>query len=54
MLSGRLVLELDDGATTEVGPGDAVIQNATRHAWRNPFDQPATFHAVSIGVTPQS
>jgi mannose-6-phosphate isomerase-like protein (cupin superfamily) len=39
VLSGRVVLELDDGATVELGPGDTVVQNGTRHAWRNPFDE---------------
>lgn len=54
VLSGRVLLELDNGATTEIGPGDVVVQNGTRHAWRNPFDTPAVLHAVSIGVTPQA
>jgi hypothetical protein len=39
VVSGRCVLELDDGATVELGPGDTVVQNGTRHAWRNPFDE---------------
>ena len=52
VLSGRVVLELDDGATVELGPGDTVVQNGTRHAWRNPFDEPATLVVVLIGATP--
>jgi mannose-6-phosphate isomerase-like protein (cupin superfamily) len=51
VLSGRVVLELDDGATVELGPGDTVVQNGTRHAWRNPFDVPATLLVVLIGAT---
>ncbi|HLM29683.1 MAG TPA: cupin domain-containing protein, partial [Acidimicrobiales bacterium] len=51
VLSGRVVLELDDGATVELGPGDTVVQNGTRHAWRNPFDEPATLVVVLIGAT---
>ena len=51
-MSGRVVLELDDGATVELGPGDTVVQNGTRHAWRNPFDEPATLVVVLIGATP--
>jgi mannose-6-phosphate isomerase-like protein (cupin superfamily) len=39
VISGRVVLELDDGATRELGPGDTVIQNGTRHAWRNPSQE---------------
>lgn len=51
VLSGRIVLELDDGETAELGPGDTVVQNGTRHAWRNPFDEPATLLVVLIGAT---
>jgi hypothetical protein len=50
VVSGRVVLELDDGATVELGPGDTVVQNGTRHAWRNPFDTPATLVVVLIGA----
>lgn len=52
VLSGRVVLEVDDGVTSEIGPGDVVVQNGTRHRWRNPFDMPAVLHAVSLGVEP--
>jgi len=38
VLSGRVVLELDDGAETELGPGDVVVQRGTIHLWRNPSD----------------
>jgi hypothetical protein len=34
VLSGRIGLELDDGATVELEAGDVVVQNGTRHAWR--------------------
>lgn len=50
VVSGRCVLELDDGATRELGPGDTVIQNGTRHAWRNPFAEPCVMVLVLIGV----
>jgi len=51
VISGRIALELDDGATVELGPGDTVVQNGTRHAWRNPFDEPANILVVLIGAT---
>ena len=35
IVSGRCVLELDNRAKRELRPGDTVIQNGTRHAWRN-------------------
>ena len=52
VVSGRVVLELDDGASVELGPGGTVVQNGTRHAWRNPFDETATLVAALIGATP--
>ncbi|HEX9890294.1 MAG TPA: cupin domain-containing protein [Nitriliruptorales bacterium] len=51
VLSGRTILELDEGATEELGPGDVVIQTGTRHAWRNPFDEPCWMAFVMIGAT---
>jgi mannose-6-phosphate isomerase-like protein (cupin superfamily) len=51
VVSGRCVLELDDGAKVELGPGDTVVQNGTRHAWRNPYDEPAVLVVVLIGAT---
>ncbi len=50
VVSGRVVLELDDGASVELGPGDTVVQNGTRHAWRNPFDEPCTMVVVLVGA----
>ena len=50
IVSGRVVLELDDGVTKELGPGDTVVQNGTRHAWRNPFDEPCTMVVVLVGA----
>jgi hypothetical protein len=40
VLDGSLILELDDGAKTELNPGDWFVQNGTRHAWHNPHEQP--------------
>jgi len=50
IVSGRCVLELDDGATRELGPGDTVIQNGTRHAWHNPYDEPCVIIFALIGA----
>ena len=50
VVSGRVVLELDDGATVELGPGDTVVQNGTRHAWRYRFHEPCTLVVVLIGA----
>lgn len=50
VVSGQCILELDDGETRELGPGDTVIQNGTRHAWRNPYDEPCLMVVVLIGA----
>jgi hypothetical protein len=51
VLDGDLWLELDDGQLTRLGPGDAVVQNGTRHAWRNLSARPATVAVVQVGAT---
>jgi Cupin domain len=50
IVSGRVVLELDNGVTKELGPGDTVIQNGTRHAWRNPFGESCVMVVVLVGA----
>jgi mannose-6-phosphate isomerase-like protein (cupin superfamily) len=35
VVSGEVFLELDDGAEVLLRAGDCVVQNGTRHAWRN-------------------
>jgi hypothetical protein len=50
VLDGEPVLELDDGAARELRPGDVVIQNGTRHAWRNPTARPTTVAFVLVGA----
>ena len=51
VLDGAIWLDLDDGEMIRLGPGEVVIQNATRHAWRNLGDAPATLAVVHVGVT---
>jgi mannose-6-phosphate isomerase-like protein (cupin superfamily) len=39
---GEIWLELDDTKTIHLKRGDVVVQNGTRHAWRNKSTEPAT------------
>ena len=39
---GEIWMELDDGETVHLKSGDVVVQNGTRHAWRNKGTKPAT------------
>jgi mannose-6-phosphate isomerase-like protein (cupin superfamily) len=50
IISGDIYLELDDGAEVHLGPGDCVVQNGTRHAWRNRSSEPCIAAAVMIGA----
>ena len=49
VISGELWLEVDDGTETRLTAGTTVVQNATRHRWRNRSAQPATVALLSVG-----
>jgi naringenin degradation protein FdeH len=48
VLEGETWLLLDDGSETRVGPGDAVVQRGTNHAWANRGDRPVRMVFVMI------
>jgi mannose-6-phosphate isomerase-like protein (cupin superfamily) len=50
VVSGSAVLELDDGTAVELHAGDTVVQNGTRHAWRNNGTEPCRMVVVLIGA----
>jgi hypothetical protein len=51
VLDGEVWLELSDGHLTHLTAGDVVVQNGTRHAWRNRSDRPVTLAFILIGVS---
>lgn len=51
LLEGEISLELDDGRLLHLKKHDVVIQNGTRHAWRNGSDRPAVMAFVLVGAT---
>lgn len=51
VLDGEIWLDLDHGMEKLVRKGDIVVQNGTRHAWRNRTDKPATVAFILIGAT---
>src|SRR3954471_1224949 len=53
VVRGEMTLELDDGESIHLRQGDCVIQNGTRHRWRNPLDEPCLMAFVSIGGKPR-
>ncbi|MBA2282993.1 MAG: cupin domain-containing protein [Acidimicrobiia bacterium] len=50
VISGEVVLELDDGAEVQLRPGDTVVQNGTRHRWHNRGAEPATLAVFVVGA----
>ena len=51
VLDGTVTLELSDGSKSVLNRHDVVVQNGTRHAWRNETDKPATIAFVLVGTT---
>ncbi len=50
VISGEITLELDDGAKVSLKQGDCVVQNGTRHAWRNSSTTPCVMAFVLVGA----
>ncbi|MGD9793726.1 MAG: cupin domain-containing protein [Acidimicrobiia bacterium] len=50
VISGEIWLELDNKAEVKLGPGDVLVQNGTRHGWRNRGTQDATVAVVLLGA----
>ena len=52
LLKGVCDLELDDGKTVHLKPGDIVVQRGTIHAWVNNGSEPCTFAFILIDADP--
>jgi quercetin dioxygenase-like cupin family protein len=50
VISGKVYLQLDGGEERLLLPGDTVVQNGTRHVWRNPGPEPCLLAVVMIGA----
>jgi mannose-6-phosphate isomerase-like protein (cupin superfamily) len=50
VVAGEVYLELDDGAEVLLKAGDCVVQNGTRHAWRNRSTQPCVIAVALVGA----
>jgi mannose-6-phosphate isomerase-like protein (cupin superfamily) len=51
VVAGEVFLELDDGAEVRLEPGDCVVQNGTRHRWRNRSTQPCVIAVALLGMS---
>lgn len=52
VLSGSIVLELDDGAEVTLHGGDVLVQRGTIHNWVNRGSEPCTIAFVLIDALP--
>ena len=52
VLRGSVALEMADGSSSVLQPGDAFVQAGTEHRWRNTAAEPAVLGVVVIGATP--
>lgn len=52
VLGGEVWLELDDGAQHHLEAHDVVIQNGTRHAWRNKTKNPRSSTRRLVSAAP--
>ena len=49
VVRGEMTLELDDGEKVHLRQGDCIVQNGTRHRWRNPLPEPCLMAFISLG-----
>ncbi|PCJ66910.1 MAG: cupin [Bacteroidetes bacterium] len=49
LISGSIILELDDNKEVELNEGDSIVQNGTRHRWHNRGEIPAVLITTCIG-----
>jgi len=49
VVRGEMTLELDDGKIIHLRQGDCIVQNGTRHRWRNRASEPCLMAFVSVG-----
>ncbi len=50
IVSGDVWCELDDGEEVHLKAGDILVQNGTRHAWRNKSKKPCVMYSIRIGA----
>lgn len=51
VISGEIWLELDDGEEVHLRAGDCVVQNGTRHSWRNRSSESCVLAVALVGAS---
>ena len=52
VLRGTVTLEMEDGSSSVLQPGDAFVQTGTTHRWQNSGAESAVLGVVVVGTTP--
>lgn len=52
VVSGKVDLEIDGGRTVTMETGDWLVQNGTRHAWRNRYSEDCVLLSLFVGAHP--
>ena len=52
IISGKVDIVLDSGEVRTLGPGSCLVMGGVMHAWRNHYDQPCIYAAITVGATP--
>jgi len=50
VVSGEIWMTVDDGTEKHLLPGETLVQNGTRHSWRNKGTEPCIFVICFIGT----
>lgn len=50
VLSGEVTLEMDSGESVLMRCGDCIVQQGTKHAWRNRTEKPVVIAFVMVGA----
>ena len=52
VLRGTVTLEMEDGSSSVLQPGDAFVQAGTKHRWQNSGAESAVLGVLVVGTTP--
>ena len=52
VLRGTVTLEMEDGSSSVLQPGDAFVQTGTTHRWQNSGAESAVLGVAVVGTTP--
>ena len=51
IISGKIDIELPNGECRTLVPGSCLVLAGVTHAWKNRYDEPCVYAAITIGAT---